>query len=356
MKKRSRKILKVILTVVIVIVAVFAALLIFLTATEYKPDAVETLSVPEGTRTAAPGEDLTLVTMNTGYAGLDKSTDFFMDGGTGVNPESREQVEGNLAGIADTLRSLPADIYYLQETDVNSGRTYYIDEAAYYEDALGMSGAFAYNYKCSFVPYPVPMIGHVESGILTLSDLKTDEAQRVALPVSFRWPISTCNLKRCLLVEYLPLEGTDAKLVLVNLHLEAYDEGEGKIAQTKMLADLLRSEYEKGNYVIAGGDFNQTFPGVKEYPVVDTENWAPGVIGSDVLPEGFSFAVDDSLPTCRLLSAPYTRSYETSQVYVIDGFIVSPNVQVKTVETIRTDFENSDHQPVKLEVTLDPTV
>lgn len=351
MKKGWKKAGRIVLIVVVVIAILFAALLIFLTATEYKPEAVETLTAPEGTALAAPGDELTLVTMNTGYAGLDKDADFFMDGGKGVNPESRSQVEANLAGIADTLRSLSADVYYLQETDVNSGRTYHIDQAAYYEDALQLPGTFACNYKCNFVPYPIPMIGQVESGILTLSGLKTDSAQRVALPVSFSWPVSTCNLKRCLLVEYLPLKGTDAKLVLINLHLEAYDEGDGKIAQTKMLADILRSEYEKGNYVIAGGDFNQTFPDVKQYPVVDTKNWAPGVIGNDVLSDGFRFAVDDSLPTCRLLSAPYT---EQSQMYVIDGFIVSPNVQVKTVETIATDFENSDHQPVRLEVTLSP--
>jgi len=45
--------------------------------------------------------------------------------------------------------------------------------------------------------------------------------------------------------------------VLVNLHLEAYDSGEGKIAQTKLLVEFLEQEYAKGNYVIAGGDFNQ---------------------------------------------------------------------------------------------------
>ncbi len=354
MKNGWKKFGKVMLIIVLVIVIAFAALVIFLTVTEYKPQAVETLKTPQGTRAIAPGMNLTLVTMNIGYAGLDKSADFFMDGGKGVNPQNRTQVEENLAGIAQTLKSLPADIYYLQETDVNSGRTYHIDQAAYYEEALGLSGAFAYNYKCNFVPYPIPMIGQVESGILTLSDLKTESAERIALPGSFSWPVSTCNLKRCLLVEYLPLEGTDAKLALINLHLEAYDEGEGKEAQTKMLADLLRSEYEKGNYVIAGGDFNQTFPDMKQYPVVDTENWAPGVIGDDVLPQGFRFAVADNLPTCRLLSAPYTGSYETSQMYVIDGFIVSSNVQVKTVETIQTDFEYSDHQPVRMEVTLDP--
>ena len=39
------------------------------------------------------------------------------------------------------------------------------------------------------------------------------------------------------------------RLVAVNLHLEAYDDGEGKAAQTAMLFDILEEEYAKGNYV-----------------------------------------------------------------------------------------------------------
>ncbi|MEA5002575.1 MAG: endonuclease [Christensenella sp.] len=354
MKKTLKKIGKVVLIVVIVIAILLAALLIFLTATEYNPQDVEALSVPQGSGSVAVGEELSFLTFNTGYAGLDKDEDFFMDGGSGVNPKNRKQVERNLAGIADTLKEYPADVYFLQETDVDSARTYNINEAEYYENTLGMPGVFAYNYKCNFVPYPLPMIGHVESGLLTMSGLTVQSAQRVSLPVPFSWPIRTCNLKRCLLIEHIPLEGTDAQLVLINLHLEAYDDGEGKAAQTKVLADIMRSEYEKGNYVVAGGDFNQTFPGVKQYPAVDEENWKPGVIGEDVLPEGFHFAFDDSLPTCRLLSAPYMGSYETSQMFVIDGFIVSPNVQVNEVQTVRTDFAYSDHQPVHMRLTLTP--
>lgn len=68
------------------------------------------------------------------------------------------------------------------------------------------------------------------------------------------------------------------ELVTAVLHLEAYDEGEGKIAQTKAVADFIRAEYEAGNYVIAGGDFNQTFPGSRShYPLYDNF-WAPGIM------------------------------------------------------------------------------
>ena len=58
------------------------------------------------------------------------------------------------------------------------------------------------------------------------------------------------------------MAGSDKELVIVNVHLEAYDSGEGKEAQTKMLAELLKKEQEAGNYVIAGGDFNQAFSNV----------------------------------------------------------------------------------------------
>ena len=44
------------------------------------------------------------------------------------------------------------------------------------------------------------------------------------------------DLDRCFAVNYLPVEGSDKKLVLINLHMSAYDKG-GTIRaeQLKML-------------------------------------------------------------------------------------------------------------------------
>ena len=140
----------------------------------------------------------------------------------------------------------------------------------------------------------------------------------------------------------------------MNLHLEAYDDGEGKAAQTKVLTEFLREQYEAGNYVIAGGDFNQTFPGALDvYPMKDPTLWTPGMLDDSNLPgEGWQFAFDTSTPSCRLLNMPYDPSNPDTQYYVIDGFIVSPNVQVDSVETVDDGFEFSDHNPVMLHVTL----
>ena len=78
----------------------------------------------------------------------------------------------------------------------------------------------------------------------------------------------------------------------------------------------------------------------------------PGTVYKEDLPDGFDFAVADNAPTCRLLNGPYSGNYEDSQVYVIDGYIVSDNLQVDQVQVIDTDFEYTDHQPVSLRVTL----
>lgn len=273
--------------VVLIILILLVCAVLWLTIREYRPEKEEALKVPKNTRTLSLDDSLRIITYNIGYAGLDKSEDFFMDGGSEVQPDSKEQVETNLTGIKKVLTENPADVYFLQEVDKDSKRSFHIDETEYLKSSLNMEGIFAYNFKCDFVPYPLPPIEKVNSGIFTMTDLKVNSAARLALPESFSWPVKTCNLKRCMQETRIPLEGTDAELVLINFHLEAYDDGDGKIAQSKMLAEKLSKEYEAGNYVIAGGDFNQTFEGMDKYPITNTENWVPGIIGQDTLPEHF---------------------------------------------------------------------
>lgn len=347
---RKRLWLKLLFGILALLLLAVVALVVYLTVTEYRPEAQEDAPWVEIRENSDPiSGQLTIYSWNIGYAGLGAETDFFMDGGSNVNP-FEEAVERNLSAIKEFIRTNEADAWLLQEVDVNSNRTGYVNELTEISSVYQGSYALAYNYRCAFVPIPIPAIGKVESGIATFTNHAVSGiSQRIALPCPFSWPSSTANLKRCLLVTRLPVEGSDRELVLVNLHLEAYDDGEGKAAQTKLLMEFLQQEYEKGNYVITGGDFNQTFPQMLQtYPVTD-EVWAPSVMEQSALPEGFSYAYDGERASCRLLDQPYG---ENSQLYVLDGFIVSANVQVDLVETVALEFENSDHNPVKLQVTL----
>lgn len=362
MKKALKIFGKIVLILLAAVLVAAVGLFGWLTVTEYKPADTEPVSVAmpafssrsPAVQTAAKDTPISVLTMNIGYGALGKDSDFFMDGGKQTRPDSSDVITADLAGIEKIISDHPADFVLLQEVDTDSDRCYGINEKEQLIAAAGMTSAFALNYSCGFVPFPLPPIGKVHSGLLTLSRCTVTSADRVSLPCPFSWPVRTANLKRCLLVSRIPVEGSDNELVLINLHLEAYDDGEGKIAQTELLLSLLEAEYNKGNYVIAGGDFNQVFPETEaRYPNTHPELWAPGVLEQDSIPAQWQYAFDPETPTCRLLNQPYDPSdTENTQYYVIDGFIVSPNITVTAVQTLDEGFTYSDHNPVFLSFIL----
>ncbi|MCR5610527.1 MAG: endonuclease [Clostridiales bacterium] len=349
--KKFWKILRTILIVVLCVVVLAALAFVALTLFEYKPADTEAVTPPDGTRVVKVGDTLKIMTYNIGYAGLGEEEDFFMDGGKKTRPDSAEIVEKNLNGIIEELKAAGADIFLLQEVDTGSKRSYKIDETKRISEALGLPFDFAYNFHSVYTPIPFPdTMGRVMSGLATYTSLSVSSAERIQLPCPFSWPVRAFNLKRCLLINRMPIEGSDKELVIINLHLEAYDDGEGKIAQTKMLYEVLKAEAAKGNYVVVGGDFNQTFPGASRFEPIEEGLWAPGTLSND-LPEGFSFFFDAETPTCRSLDTALAGNPDP-QYYIIDGFIVSANITVESLEVIKTGFDNSDHQPLVIVITL----
>ncbi|NCB33472.1 MAG: endonuclease [Erysipelotrichia bacterium] len=358
-----KKILRMFGIIILAVVLAFTLLVAFLSVREFKPKqteeiAVETTEADSSVKPVRQGDSLTVLSWNIGFGALDKDEDFFMDGGRMSRTSSRDKVQNSITEIIQTVNSQNADAVFIQEIDRGSDRSYQINEYQIMQSAAGLNqvhSSFANNYKCDYVPYPLQgMLGKVDSGLAIFTNFETKNAVRESLPVPFKWPISIANLKRCLLVERIPIEGSDRELVLINLHLEAYDDGEGKAAQTKQLLSFLETEYAKGNYIIAGGDFNQSFPGIDEtvYAIKNPDLWMPAALDTASLADNWSVAADDSVPTCRLLNQPYDPSSDATQYYVIDGFLVSPNITVHTAETLDENFEYSDHNPIKLNVTL----
>lgn len=370
-----KKILKAIGIILGILVALVAVFFIWLSVNEYKPADVETVAVDtsEGKgQQLVDGSEFTVMSWNVGYCGLGDNMDFFMDGGSGETVTTIERNDVNIAGIDGMIAMNNPDVLFVQEIDRNSDRSYNTDQLAKfksdlatYEDQMNENNVpyettFAYNFNAEYVPYPVNnMMGHIESGVAVFSKYSIDESTRVSLPCPFKWPIRTVNLKRCLLVNRVPVVDEDGKdtgkeLVLINLHLEAYDDGEGKIAQTNALKKLMDDELDKGNYVIVGGDFNQTFSNadISMYPVRD-DVWAPGSIDVDDFGSRWQCLMDNSVPSCRSLDQPYKDAdHDTFQYYLIDGFIVSDNITVNTVETLDYGFAGSDHNPVLMSVKL----
>lgn len=346
---RGGQIVGVLLLIAIVL---FATLLIFLSVTEFKPAQTMELDVLGNKEEQVPvGREISLLTWNVGNAVLGDNADFFMDGGTHVKTSSKERMEENLAGITQYIQSVSPQIIFFQELDVNSARSYHTDQQMYLMNALqDYSSSFARNYSCRFVPFPFPPLGRMDSGIDTFSSYRVASAERESLPVPFSWPVRMANLKRCLLISRLPVEGSDRELVLVNLHLEAYDQGEGKAAQTQMLRTLIDAEREKGNYVIAGGDFNQTFSGSASDLFPEIEGvWHAGMIENNDFDSRWQMLMDKDTPSCRSLDRPFAGAERNGfQFYQIDGLIVSDNIAVSSYEVDDLDFAYSDHNPLRM--------
>ncbi len=348
---------KILLWVLVGVISLLSCVVLVFTIAEYRPKQVEEIAVNgEGTKVLKEGDSFSIFTWNTGFGALDSKHDLFSNGGVEGSTDTKEGVMKNLAGMQERIASVNADIVLLQEVDFKASRSFSIDQAKYFHDAYGGVSTQALNFNAMFVPLPLksPM-GAVKSGLQTLTQFQTESASRISLPNVHKWPISTCHLKRCIMPQVITLADTDKKLVIVNVHLEAYTGEAGKKAQSKIIHDYISAEYAKGNYIIVGGDFNQTIPGTdvsKYYTDPNNSYFQAPVIDTTELPEGFGYYADDSAPTCRFADSAYNHDWATTELYVIDGFLVSPNIQVNSVKTFNEEFEYTDHNPVSMSVTL----
>lgn len=346
MIKRALKWLGWIVLIPVTIIVVF---LIYVTVVDYKADEqIELHTDNNQGEELKQGEPFTVTTFNIGYAGLDQGQDFFMDGGTMSRSSSQKQTEVNLTFIADYLKDTGSDLYMLQEVDVNSSRSYHINEVAELSKFLPeYSNTFAINYKVPWVPVPLlhPM-GSVHSGLLTLSTVHSTSHTRFDLPGKESWPVQQMELDRALMASRFPVDN-GKELVLINLHLSAFDKG-GVIRkqQIEFLENYIRQETGKGNYLILGGDWNHSLPGTDPKNFATQQEWPEWLqsFPKTFRAEGYQWANDPTTPSVRTLDIPYIKG--TNFTAVIDGFLVSPNIEIVNVSGHDLGFIHSDHNPV----------
>lgn len=320
------------------------------------------------------GEAYSLLSYNLGFGAYSPEYSFFMDTGvmndgtevTGIYAKGRnkEDVEKNVSGQLAVSKAQNADFYFFQEVDVKAHRSYKIDMLARARAEFAeYSAVYAENFHTANLLYPFnDPIGKTNAGILTLLRYKTESAVRRSFPLTDNFIDKLFDLDRCFAVHYLPVENSEKQLVLINLHMSAYDEGGTvRAQQLAMLNTVLAEERAKGNYVIAGGDFNHcliadAFESDEEAlqyfkSEQKTPDWVKGsVLHERELAEGFRIAASLNAATCRGADIPYEAGINYSTV--IDGFLVSDNVTVLDEKTVDTQYAYSDHNPVLLEFRL----
>jgi endonuclease/exonuclease/phosphatase family metal-dependent hydrolase len=352
------KIFKIIIVCILCIISLgilyIIGVLIYASITEFKPADVGRLNTSgsSGQKLSDSTKKITMITWNIGYAGLGKEMDFFYEEGKMVRP-TKELNKKYFAGIAEFIfENNDIDFFLFQEMDLDSKRSFHFNQ---YESICNLlrnhTSVFANNYKASYIPIPFnkPM-GKVNSGMATFSKFTPFESKRISTPGSHAWPKRLFMLKRCLISSRFKLENGKS-LVLINLHNSAFgDEDELRKQELDLLKNLLLEEYDNGNYVIAGGDWNQNPPTMVEFNYdnyLGMKNWP---IEEDYLPHDWQWVFDPSLPTNRSVKEPFRKEF--TQTTLLDFFVISPNIEVLDVKTIDLEFESADHLPVKMRVLL----
>ena len=304
--------------------------------------------------------NLTITTYNIGFGSYDPEFSFFMDNGVTTDGKkltgkqsrgkSKERVVENTTGAVDTIKALDVDFALFQEVDVKATRSYNYDQYKHITDNFsGYSHSFSQNFHSAYLFYPLTKPhGFVDAGIVTLSKYEVTSAVRRSLPIDESFPTKFFDLDRCLQITRLPVDGSEKELVIINLHMSAYDKGGVyRKKQVELLNEILKTEKDAGNYVVVGGDFNHDIASSKNlFPTNRKQaDWVYTLENSD-LTVGYRFVSNTNTSTCRSSDAPYVKG-ENYEV-VIDGFICSDNVETVEITNIDTGYKYSDHNPSKL--------
>lgn len=311
------------------------------------------------TEELAVGTEYTITTYNIGFGAYNQDYSFFMDKGTMLDgtevqgtyskAQSKEIVVTNTNGVMDTIDAQDADFSFFQEVDTDATRSYHVNQYEEIQNKFSdMASIYASNFHTAYFLYPFndPM-GYANAGIVTLSKYDVISSTRYSFPLTGEIFTDITDLDRCYSLTRIAV--SDSKdLVLINVHMSAYDEG-GEVRAEQLTKLAHRLEVEEDNYVIVGGDFNQRL-NYTEFET--TQNKPEWVYDFDFtkLPEGFRGVSATNVGTCRSTDMAYVmgENYTT----VIDGFLVNDNVETVDITNIDVDYEYSDHNPVKLKFKL----
>lgn len=350
-----KKALKIILFILLALIVLAAAYIAYVFIDYHRVEDKTALKVVSGASddTVETQREYSIISYNIGFGAYSADYSFFMDGGEYSRAFSADAVNENVNGALDVIYGKKPDFVFIQEVDTNSTRSYHIDQSALVLDRLkGYDSVFALNYDSPYLLYPFTSPhGKSVAGIMTLSETKVQSSLRRSLPIEDGF-MKFMDLDRCYSVTRVAADNGKT-LCLFNMHLSAYSS-DGSIAtkQLEMLFEDMQAEYDSGNYVVCGGDFNKDLLGdsSKVFGIAGEEyTWAQS-FPFELLPENFRLVAplneENPIPSARNADAPYDK--QTQFQLTIDGFIVSDNISVSDSEVIDTGFTWSDHNPVKM--------
>ncbi len=294
-------------------------------------------------RSTPPGDEITVMIWNLGYASLGAGSDFITDGGKSLRGPSRAIVQKNLDNETAFIANANYDVFLLQELARASWETHGIDSVAGIQGVSPGWFAFSADIIARYLPPPF----RLRHGPGLLSHFRPESSATFDLPLDdVRVGGVIQRNYHTQIMRFAPDDRGRAWTV-INIHLAAFDDGaNARREQLEVVFELAQAEAATGAAVIIGGDWNLRLTET-DFPHTTLEEhlfWVHD-FPMEYLPAGWQIIADPATPTVRSSERSYTRgeNYTT----IIDGFIVSPGVELIEVSTTDLDFQPADHHPVR---------
>ena len=291
-------------------------------------------------------------------------------------------IEENMAAIADVLNAIDADIVLLQEVDVSSKRTGYMDQVQYLLDNTNLNyGCYASMWKADFIPSDG--IGRIDAGNAILSKYELTDAERIQLRLRTDQDGLTqyFYLRRNIVKAKIPAltQGTQ-DFYAVDIHATAFATDDTKQQHIDKYVETLAEIESSGDYFVTGGDLNSVPPGsitdFCENDMCDGEDYHTDE-AEEYHKEGSYFENFEGEPDILLpLYEAYNSAIDSASYNLTEHFTHAPSTSMidDTTATMydrkldylftngtwdsgsgrthQTDWELSDHLPVSAVLNL----
>tara|TARA_R110002050_G_scaffold109799_1_gene221409 strand:- start:139855 stop:140907 length:1053 start_codon:yes stop_codon:yes gene_type:complete len=177
---------------------------------------------------------------------------------------TEQEVLDNMAALCLKIKQMNPDIIFLQEVDVDSKRSGYVDQVQYILDHSDLNyGVYAAQWLADYVPNHG--IGQMNSGNAILSKYPLNSAQRIALPLITEQSAleKYFYLRRNILTANIMISSQTIELLAT--HTSAYSNDGTKTTQIQIIKDRIAGLNANGQSFIIGGDFNNIPPGTIKY-------------------------------------------------------------------------------------------
>jgi len=217
------------------------------------------------TPTESP-DTITIATWNIKFGG--GRIDFFFDCYGDKVLMTEDEVISNLKGVVNKITQINPDILYLQEVDIDSKRSAYVDQLQWILDHSDLNYAYyGSQWKSDYVPSDG--IGRMNSGSAILSKYPLKDAKRIPLDLIDEQSgiVQYFYLRRNILRATVTINKKD--VVAVTTHTSAYSVDDTRLKQLKQIKTEVDNINSTGQKFILGGDFNSIPPNSKVYEKFD---------------------------------------------------------------------------------------